>query len=95
MLELGEKSLQLHQSLLTDILHNEVDLVFTVGKTMKLLFNQLPEKIRGEAVDNADEVLPLLESSLKDNDVVLVKASHGIRLDKVVNAISKVKQDAI
>jgi UDP-N-acetylmuramoyl-tripeptide--D-alanyl-D-alanine ligase len=95
MLELGEKSAQLHESLLNDIIHNGIDLVFTVGKTMKLLFNKLPEKIRGEAVDNADEVLPLLESSLKDNDMVLVKASHGIRLDKVVTTLQKVKQDAI
>ena len=95
MLELGAKSAQFHESLLSDVLHNQVDVVFTVGKFSKLLFDKLPQKIRGESVETANEILPILEKSLQAGDAVLMKSSHGTGLYKIVEQLTKVKENAI
>ncbi len=95
MLEMGERSAQLHESLAADVLRNNIDVVFTVGQFSRLLFDKLPEKIRGIAAEHAEELLPLIENSLQADDVILIKASHGIRLGKIADALSKVKENAI
>ncbi len=99
MLELGAKSAQFHESLLSDVLHNQVDVVFTVGKFSKLLFDKLPQKMRGEAVESANQILPILEKSLQAGDAVLMKSSHGTGLYKVVEQLTsqkeKIKENAL
>ena len=95
MLELGAKSAQFHESLLSDVLHNQVDIVFTVGTFSKLLFDKLPQKMRGHAVEKANEILPILEKSLQAGDAVLMKSSHGTGLYKIVEQLTKVKENAL
>jgi UDP-N-acetylmuramoyl-tripeptide--D-alanyl-D-alanine ligase len=95
MLELGNKSADMHKSLLTDILHNNVDLVFTVGPMSKLLFDTLPQKIKGEAVGSANDILPVLTKNLKAGDAVLIKSSHGTGLYKTANELTNLTQHAI
>jgi UDP-N-acetylmuramoyl-tripeptide--D-alanyl-D-alanine ligase len=95
MLELGNKSAELHKSLLSDILHNNVDLVFTVGPMSKLLFDTLPQKIKGEAVASANDILPVLQKNLKAGDAVLIKSSHGTGLYKTANDLTHPKEHAI
>jgi UDP-N-acetylmuramoyl-tripeptide--D-alanyl-D-alanine ligase len=95
MLELGPKSAQFHESLLPDILHNEVNLVYTVGPMSKLLFDKLPQKLKGAAVDSANDILPILQKSLQAGDAVLVKSSHGTGLYKLVEQLTKQKEHAV
>lgn len=95
MLELGAKSAQFHESLLPDVLHNQVDVVYTVGEMSNLLFNKLPQKIKGKAVNKAEEILPIIEKELKAGDSVLIKSSHGTGLYKIVEQLTKVKENAV
>lgn len=95
MLELGPKSPQFHESLLQDVLHNQVDIVYTVGPMSKLLFDKLPQKMKGASVETANEILPILEKSLQAGDAVLVKSSHGTGLYKIVEQLTKAKEHAI
>ncbi|MDP3721512.1 MAG: hypothetical protein Q8R09_03550, partial [Anaerolineaceae bacterium] len=37
--------------------------------------------------DQVDEVVYALQSTLKQGDVVLVKGSHGLRMDRIVQAL--------
>ncbi len=37
--------------------------------------------------ENTDEAISHLQKSLTENDVVLVKGSHGIRMDRIVTAL--------
>ncbi len=40
-----------------------------------------------DCVDNAASAIPYLQSNLSENDVVLIKGSHGMRMDRIVAEI--------
>lgn len=99
MLELGEKAGQLHIALASDISRNQIDKVFTVGQNSRLLFENLPKRVQGRAVETSDEILAVLEEEIKADDVVLLKSSHGTGLYKVAAKLNKheqkIKEDAV
>lgn len=64
-----------------------IDKVLTCGETMKHAFNQLDKSRQLAHVDTYNEVLPILLESLQDGDVVLIKASNGVKLHQTVKAI--------
>ena len=99
MLELGDKSLSLHLALESDILRNQIDKVYTVGENFGKLLERLPKKTQGQAFATVDEVIQTLQSELKNDDVVLIKSSHGTGLYKLADKLTKfenrIKEDAV
>ncbi|MCZ6884982.1 MAG: UDP-N-acetylmuramoyl-tripeptide--D-alanyl-D-alanine ligase [Alphaproteobacteria bacterium] len=87
MLELGQGSALAHESLTTDLLAAEVDLVLTTGANMMHLHDTLPRGKRGGHTHRADDLVPLLHDVLRSGDIVLVKGSHSQQLSKVVDAL--------
>lgn len=86
MLELGAETETLHRSLANDL--QEFDAVFTAGKHMRALHEALPQPQRGGHVEKAQGLLPLLQKSLRANDVLLVKGSHGSKMYELINPVS-------
>ena len=80
MLELGDKSTEMHVALKDSVVQNNVDLVFTVGGEMKKLYDVLPQNKKGAAVGNVDEVVEPLLNALSDGDTVLIKGSNSMKL---------------
>jgi UDP-N-acetylmuramoyl-tripeptide--D-alanyl-D-alanine ligase len=84
MLELGDGGADLHAALAEPLTAARIDLVFTVGDAIAALDRALPKAMRGghEATSAAmaDRVAPLLRAG----DVVSVKGSRGIRMDRIV-----------
>ncbi len=99
MLELGDKSLALHLALEADILRNQIAKVFTVGENSKQLLERLPKNIQGTAFADVAEIIQNLSSELKNDDVVLIKSSHGTGLYKLAEKLTKlenrIKEDAV
>lgn len=89
MLELGEFSDELHISLLDELLKIQVDQVYAVGPQMKKLFDKLPPDKKGAWSETAQNILPTLEENLQNNDTLLIKASNGMRLYEIVQALMK------
>ena len=89
MLELGHKSQALHLELATKVIDKKIDLVYAVGLEMRHMFDALPSKKRGHWSETSDELLGVLVSNLKNNDVVLVKGSLGARMGLIVNGLIK------
>lgn len=87
MLELGPSSAAMHASLAEPLIRNGIDLVFLVGQQMAALESELPSAMRGGRSAGSDEAVPQIIAQLRDGDVVTVKASHGIRTDRIVRAI--------
>ncbi|MGE0095524.1 MAG: UDP-N-acetylmuramoyl-tripeptide--D-alanyl-D-alanine ligase [Alphaproteobacteria bacterium] len=87
MLELGPSSAAMHAALAEALTANRIDLVFLVGKQMAALESELPRAMRGGRSKTADEAVAPIIAQLRDGDVVTVKASHGIRTDRIVRAI--------
>ena len=85
MVELGDMAQRLHEEL-ADFINNEnIDRVYTCGAHMAALNAKLDGSKRGSHVDNPNALLPLLESEIRHNDVVMVKGSNSTRMGLIVD----------
>ena len=87
MLELGDKSAQLHAALAEPLLQAKADLVFTVGREMRALHDALPAAQRGAHAATAAEMVDIVAQRLRPGDVITVKGSFGSRMGEVVKRL--------
>ena len=90
VLELGEFSQEMHQKMGEEVINNKIDILVTVGKEAKTIANTVKNKeenIQIYSFDNNEDASNLLKGLLKENDVVLVKASHGMHFEEIVDSI--------
>lgn len=91
MCELGPLSAKLHRGVAQRLLNSKVDRVILVGKAGRLMGDVLdgerlfgPKAARCETVD---ECARELGRQLKDGDVLLLKASRAVGLDRLVDLL--------
>ena len=89
MLELGEASAALHQSLHETLETWNIDQVFTAGPLMEHLFKALPPHRQGGHAADSQALAPLVLAALKAGDVVMVKGSAGSRMGRVVQTLAE------
>ena len=88
MLELGEYSEEIHRKIGEDVVNNNIDILITVGNFSLYIKDEALKK--GFNKDNIysfekqEDTYNLLNNILKEGDLVLVKGSHAINLDKLV-----------
>jgi len=92
MLELGDASKQLHESLAEHINAADFAKVYLVGDYMKFLRDKLSDKYDSQDLvwyskDQLTELTNDLKQELTPNDTVLLKASHGIHLENVLHEL--------
>ena len=92
MLELGEKELAYHAETGRGI-PRDVDVVVAVGKRSKALLDGAREAgFRDESLhhfDDAQSAGAFLETFIQPGDLVLIKASRGIGLDRIVTKLQE------
>ncbi|MGL9725313.1 MAG: UDP-N-acetylmuramoyl-tripeptide--D-alanyl-D-alanine ligase [Wolbachia sp.] len=84
MLELGNESIVFHKELFDFIVEHDVNKVYTVGKFMLELHSLLPRNIKGMHFNDSNQLKDDLANIVQDNDIILVKGSHGMRMDFIV-----------
>ena len=95
MLELGDAAPRLHASLASQINLDKIQAVYLVGTAITHLRDQLLQDgypaaaIHYYPADQLDQLSADLNTVLTADDMVLLKASHGIHLEKVLAAIKK------
>lgn len=89
MLELGTDEAALHAALADDPSMAAVDVVHLAGVRMRHLWQALPQEKRGYYVENAADLLPLLEKLVRVGDIVLIKGSKSSKISAVVDALRK------
>lgn len=93
MRELGEYSEKLHRQIAQKIFKEKMDLVLLTGGDAKFIGDELiklgfPSDRVELNLSNSQIVAEILQTS-KKGDMVLVKGSHSLRLDEVVERITK------
>ncbi|MGE4529507.1 MAG: UDP-N-acetylmuramoyl-tripeptide--D-alanyl-D-alanine ligase, partial [Rhodospirillaceae bacterium] len=87
MFELGPTSKALHAAIAAQLKAKEIDRLFAAGDLMKAAFDAAPEKMRAVHADTADALIAPLLAEIRPGDVVMVKGSHGMRMDRIVAAL--------
>ncbi|MCX8063040.1 MAG: UDP-N-acetylmuramoyl-tripeptide--D-alanyl-D-alanine ligase [Anaerolineales bacterium] len=90
MLELGIYETQGHE-LVGRRAAEVADLLVAVGERGKIIAEAARRaSMKGEnikAVHDALDAIPILQAELREGDIVLVKGSHGMRMDRIVSAL--------
>lgn len=82
MLELGQFSDELHQELLPYLEHESFDEIFLVGDYMPKLAQQLQQS---QSMTTEEILEKFSDGFLKKDDMILLKASRGIKLERIIN----------
>ena len=91
MFELGENEKELHGDIGEYLAEKDIELLITIGHLSKYIEEYaISNEYKGECVhfDILDEFLEEYHNILKVNDTILVKASHGMHLEKIINMLS-------
>ncbi|MBQ9989567.1 MAG: UDP-N-acetylmuramoyl-tripeptide--D-alanyl-D-alanine ligase [Lachnospiraceae bacterium] len=97
MFELGEEEEKLHGEIGAYAAEGRVDLLFCVGKLSHAMYQSALNTCAEETeatktftkeqvyyVENKEELHPLLEKTLSSGDTILLKASHGMHFEEIV-----------
>ncbi|HWI27334.1 MAG TPA: UDP-N-acetylmuramoylalanyl-D-glutamyl-2,6-diaminopimelate--D-alanyl-D-alanine ligase [Stellaceae bacterium] len=87
MLELGDEAERLHAELAQPLTEAGVGLVFTVGTSMRALYDALPKRLRGGHAAGSVEMAEIVARRIRPGDIITVKGSHGSRMAEVVRRL--------
>lgn len=93
MLELGEFSEQLHENVGNEVVNNNIDILITIGKEAMNIYKKSIDlgfdSHNAFWFDNNSDAIKKINGILKPNDVVLLKASHGMNFIEILNGIKE------
>ena len=89
MLELGEKSGELHAGLATDLTPDEIEQVYLYGPDMAYLYQALQSRYSADNLhyydqNQQEQLIEDLRADVTAADLVLLKASNGMHFDRVL-----------
>lgn len=82
--ELGDKSVEIHQSI--GNLISGIDILVTVGEYTKYI----KANIKNDNFSNNEEAVNYLKKVIRNDDVVLVKASNAMKFNEIVKALIEI-----
>ncbi len=99
MLELGKKSEEQHRNVLKDILAMNIDALILVGNRMQsavkdILQKQISLKERVFFFDNPADAGKAMREKIKKGDLILIKGSQSMRMEKAVQEIIADRNEA-
>jgi UDP-N-acetylmuramoyl-tripeptide--D-alanyl-D-alanine ligase len=95
MLELGKYTEEEHLKL-GEKVREAIDVLITVGPRARIIADVVKDKIAEENIfcfDKYEEVIPTIEQMIIEKDIVLVKGSQKMRLEKIIEKIMKDKEN--
>ena len=93
MFELGDFSKELHEKVGNEVVKNNIDILICNGENSKYIISKAEEKgMKEENIyyfENREEILELLEKIAKKGDIILFKASNGMKFFELANKMEK------
>lgn len=85
MFELGEYSEELHRNVGKEVASHDIDVLICAGKNSKYIIEeaQKNKKIETFYFHNNEEIVEKLTQELREGDIVLVKASNGMKFFEI------------
>ena len=86
MFELGEYSKELHEKVGEEVAKSKIDILICLGKNAKYIIQKVEEKngkIKTYYLLNNEEILEKVKEESKQGDVILVKASNGMKFYEI------------
>ncbi len=90
MLELGSFAEELHMKVGCEVVNNNIDILITVGKDAKNInkkVDELNSKIKNYHFQSNKEVADYLNKIIEKEDVILLKASNGMKFSEILENI--------
>jgi UDP-N-acetylmuramoyl-tripeptide--D-alanyl-D-alanine ligase len=89
MLELGLESVPLHEEIILELLNYDIAGIFTLGNDSKIAADLLREKGYEHiySFSTHEDLAIALKKFIKSNDIVLLKGSRGMQMEKVLSYI--------
>ena len=85
MLELGEFSKELHEKVGEEVANNNIDILICRGEFAKKIISKASKNKKTQCIllQNNEEILSKLKEILREGDVVLIKASNGMKFYEI------------
>lgn len=94
MFELGEYSEELHRKVGVEVYKNKIDILICSGENARYIIEQAKTEGMKEGsiyyFDNKDKIIEQLKGILKPGDVVLFKASNGMRFFDIAEKVKNI-----
>ena len=89
MFELGEYSEELHRKVGKEVVKNNIDMLICAGENAKYIIEEAKKnsKIETYFMHNNEEIVEKLSQELKNGDVILVKASNGMKFFEICQKV--------
>lgn len=88
MLELGDKSDEIHTEVLKYACDKNFDLIIAVGNKMELASKNIKSKNILKFANSTEAGEQILKN-LADNDIIYIKGSRGTRMEKIIENLTK------
>ena len=96
MFELGEYAKELHEKVGEEVVNNNIDILICMGENSKNIISKAKDKMNNENIyyaNTKEEIEGLLEKIAKKEDVILFKASNGMKFyelaERMINSWKK------
>ncbi len=85
MFELGEYSEELHRNVGKEVVKNNIDILICAGENSKYIIEEAQKKpnVQTYFMNNNEQIVENLSQKLRKGDVVLVKASNGMKFFEI------------
>lgn len=87
MFELGNYTEDLHRKIGKLVVDEGIDVLVTVGKEAKYIYEEAKGKIDSVHFDNNIDAINYLKSIIKNKDHILIKASNSMKFKEIVDAL--------
>ena len=95
MLELGNHSKKLHESIAPIINRTKIDKVFVKGNKVSFIFNKLSKFKKGRILNNKSQIIELIRNDLNNNDYLMIKGSNATGFHELTSSLKKEKKNAL
>ena len=91
MFELGDFSKELHEKVGSEVVKNKIDILICSGELAKNIANQAEkqgmEKEKIHYLENKEDIISLLKEISKKDDIILFKASNGMKFFEIAEKV--------